>query len=46
MIPLELIHKTARALMEKAAIEIPTDYHEALKAAAKTEDGRAANVCA
>jgi len=39
MIPLELIHKTARNLMEKAAIEIPTDYHQALKAAAKTEDG-------
>ena len=39
MIPLSLIHSTAADLMAKAAIEIPQDYLDGLKAAAKTEDG-------
>ena len=39
MIKLELIQKTAEALMAKAAIEIPQDYHEALQRASKSEDG-------
>ena len=39
MIPLDLIKSTADALMEKVAIEIPQDYLDGLKAAARTEDG-------
>lgn len=39
MITIELIQKTAESLMDKAAIEIPSDYHNALKKASKTEDG-------
>ncbi|MCY4208402.1 MAG: fumarate hydratase [Roseovarius sp.] len=39
MIPINLIRSTAQSLMEKAAIEIPQDYLDGLKAAAKTEDG-------
>ena len=39
MIPIDLIEKTAERLMEKAAIEIPDDYLEGIKAAANTEDG-------
>jgi len=39
MIPIDLIQKTAETLMDKAAIEIPEDYLEGLKAAAETEDG-------
>ena len=39
MIPIELIQSTARSLMDKAAIEIPEDYLDGLKAAAATEDG-------
>ncbi len=39
MIPISLIQTTAETLMDKAAIEIPQDYLEGLKAAAKTEDG-------
>ncbi len=39
MIPIQLIQSTAEDLMAKAAIEIPQDYLEGLKAAAKTEDG-------
>ena len=39
MIPLSLVRSTAADLMAKAAIEIPEDYLEGLKAAAKTEDG-------
>ena len=39
MIAIDLIQKTARILMDKAAIEIPQDYLEGLEAAAKTEDG-------
>ncbi|MEM6588459.1 MAG: fumarate hydratase [Pseudomonadota bacterium] len=39
MIPINLIQKTAEALMAKAAIEIPQDYLDGLKAAVKTEDG-------
>lgn len=39
MIPIHLIQKTAEALMEKAAIEIPQDYLDGLKAAAETESG-------
>ena len=39
MIPLSAIRSTAADLMAKAAIEIPEDYLEGLKAAAATEDG-------
>ncbi|MEL7281035.1 MAG: fumarate hydratase [Pseudomonadota bacterium] len=39
MIQIDLIQKTAEELMAKAAIEIPQDYLDGLKAAAKTEDG-------
>jgi L(+)-tartrate dehydratase alpha subunit len=39
VIPLSLIQSTAAQLMAKAAIEIPEDYLDGLKAAAKTEDG-------
>ncbi len=39
MIPIHLIQRTAEALMEKAAIEIPQDYLDGLKAAAETESG-------
>ena len=39
MIPISLIQSTAETLMDKAAIEIPQDYLDGLKAAAKTEDG-------
>lgn len=38
-IPLDLIQRTAEALMAKAAIEIPDDYLEGLKRAASTEEG-------
>ena len=39
MISFELIQQTAETLMDKAAVEIPDDYLEGLKEAAKTEDG-------
>ena len=39
MIPIQLIQETAEALMDKAAIEIPQDYLDGLRAAANTEDG-------
>jgi len=39
MIPIHLIQSTAETLMDKAAIEIPQDYLDGLKQAAKTEDG-------
>ncbi|SDY88135.1 fumarate hydratase [Citreimonas salinaria] len=39
MIPLDLIQRTAEVLMEKAAIEIPQDYLDGLKATAAVEDG-------
>src|SRR6056300_750118 len=39
MISIDLIQKTAEILMDKAAVEIPDDYLQGLKAAAKTEDG-------
>ncbi len=39
MISIELIQQTAETLMDKAAVEIPDDYLECLKEAAKTEDG-------
>ena len=39
MISIELIQQTAETLMDKAAVEIPNDYLEGLKEAAKTEDG-------
>ena len=39
MISIELIEKTAEALMDKAAIEIPQDYLDGLKRAADVEDG-------
>ncbi|MEL7138395.1 MAG: fumarate hydratase [Pseudomonadota bacterium] len=39
MIPIDLIQSTAETLMDKAAIEIPEDYLEGLKAAAAVEDG-------
>lgn len=38
-IPLPLIQRTAEELMAKAAIEIPEDYLDGLKRAAKTEEG-------
>lgn len=39
MTPISLIQSTALTLMDKAAIEIPQDYLDGLKAAAVTEDG-------
>ena len=39
MIPIDIVHSTAMSLMEKAAIEIPEDYLEGIKAAAEVEDG-------
>jgi L(+)-tartrate dehydratase alpha subunit len=39
VIPIDVIQSTAERLMAKAAIEIPEDYLEGLKAAARTEDG-------
>ena len=39
MIAIELIEKTALSLMEKAAIEIPQDYLDGLKATAAVEEG-------
>ncbi|MEL6482445.1 MAG: fumarate hydratase [Pseudomonadota bacterium] len=39
MIPIDLIQSTAEKLMDKAAIEIPEDYLEGLKATAAVEDG-------
>ena len=39
MISIDLIEKTAISLMDKAAIEIPDDYLDGLKAAAEVEDG-------
>jgi len=39
VISIELIQQTAETLMDKAAVEIPGDYLEGLKEAAKTEDG-------
>lgn len=39
MISIQKIEETALALMDKAAIEIPQDYLDGLKAAADTEDG-------
>ena len=38
-IPIDLIRETAEALTAKAAIEIPEDYLEGLKAVAAREDG-------
>ena len=39
MIPIDLIRRTGRELMDKAAIEIPQDYLDGLRAAAEVEDG-------
>ena len=39
MISIDLIEETALELMAKAAIEIPEDYLDGLKAAAAVEDG-------
>jgi L(+)-tartrate dehydratase alpha subunit len=39
MISINIVQKTAESLMEKAAIEIPEDYLDGLKAAAAVEDG-------
>lgn len=39
MIAIDQIEATAQTLMSKAAIEIPQDYHDGLKQAAKSEDG-------
>ena len=39
MIAIDLIQATAETLMDKAAIEIPEDYLDGLKQAAKVEDG-------
>ncbi|MBS0527921.1 MAG: fumarate hydratase, partial [Proteobacteria bacterium] len=39
MISIDAVQKTAEILMEKAAIEIPEDYLDGLKAAADLEDG-------
>jgi L(+)-tartrate dehydratase alpha subunit len=39
VISIELIQQTAETLMDEAAVEIPDDYLEGLKEAAKTEDG-------
>lgn len=42
MITIDRIQQTAESLMDKAAIEIPADYHDALKQASRTEDGELA----
>ena len=39
MIPINVVYSTAMTLMEKAAIDIPDDYLEGIKAAAAVEDG-------
>lgn len=39
MISIDLIEKTAGVLMDKAAVEIPQDYLDGLRAAANTEEG-------
>lgn len=39
MIPIDLIQSTAETLMDKAAIEIPEDYLDGLRATAAVEDG-------
>lgn len=39
MIAIELIQQTAETLMDKAAIDIPRDYLDGLKAMANAEDG-------
>ncbi len=39
MIPINIVQSTAEKLMEKAAIEIPSDYLEGLKRTAAAEDG-------
>ena len=39
MIPIDVVQTTATTLMEKAAIEIPEDYLQGVKAAAEAEDG-------
>lgn len=39
MIPIGLVQNTAEILMDKAAIEIPQDYLDGLKATAAVEDG-------
>lgn len=39
MIPIAVIQETAETLMDKAAIEIPQDYLDGLRSAAKVEDG-------
>ena len=39
MIPIDVVESTATTLMEKAAIEIPEDYLQGVKAAAEAEDG-------
>ena len=39
MISIDTIQQTAEILMDKAAIEIPEDYLDGLKSAAKIEDG-------
>jgi L(+)-tartrate dehydratase alpha subunit len=39
MISIDLIEETALELMDKAAIEIPDDYLDGLKEAARVEDG-------
>ena len=39
MIAIDLVQSTAETLMKKAAIEIPDDYLNGLKAAAAAEDG-------
>ncbi len=39
MIAIDQIHATARALMDKAAIDIPEDYLDGLKRAAASEEG-------
>jgi len=38
MINIDLIQQTANELMQKAAIEIPADYHAGLKRAAQDEE--------
>ena len=39
MIQIDVVESTARTLMEKAAIDIPEDYLQGVKAAAEAEDG-------
>jgi L(+)-tartrate dehydratase alpha subunit len=39
MIPIDIVEQAALKLTEKAAIEIPDDYLDGLKAAAEVEDG-------